>query len=221
MVLSIAYWSFLMWLSLFTTRKILNTQEKIQNIEEITLNKIVYFLLGLPLLVIAAILIFFLYITLNLLVNFLLPILLGVVIYNIIVFGAQFLLDNGTSISTQTFGYLALTSTTIVYAHVPIAKKLYLTSLTIFKYIDDSDFVHDYIKLIERGVSKGLFRIHIYILLSIVYVSFNIVNFENLLNTDPFKFITEALLTFVIIDTVIVSFKEMKSPKPSTSDENK
>lgn len=75
-------------------------------------------------------------------------------------------------------------------------------------------FKDSYIKYFERMN----FRIVTYIVLLILYGIRNFRDFSKLPNPDILKVSAEALLTFVIIDTVITIYKERKSRKGSPSD---
>jgi len=216
MLLSIVYWGYLIWLSILTARKILTSQEKLQNLDESTLNKVLYYLMISPFLVLAwFIVIPYILITYTLF-HFLLPLLFGLLIFESIMLILILLTQHYFGFSAATIGYVALTATTTIYAHSKISKRVYFWALKTLDKFTNNEFTRNITKITIHRVSKGMFRVHVYLILVIVYLAFNLLNFENILNTDPYKFINESFLTFVIIDTIIVTYQQTKVNEATT-----
>lgn len=109
----------------------------------------------------------------------------------------------GIKYTYDALGYLTITTWTILYAHTPIFKKAYIVFLVALKKIWSTLYTDEYIDNERIKVNQNLFSIHIYILLLIVYIIYNTFGFLGVFEKEQISYVTEALLTFVIIDTII------------------
>lgn len=104
-----------------------------------------------------------------------------------------------------------MTITSIVYAHTNRFKKIYSGLLRYFSLIYSFPYGFDTIENEKDKVSKDLLRMHVYILLALIYFSVNVLDFSNVIDKSEVAFIPESLLTFVIVDTAIVINRDTKN----------
>ena len=111
----------------------------------------------------------------------------------------------------EIYLYLLLVIWSFSYAYLPFFKRIYIFFLTFFQddlFLTSTD---SFIEKEKKKVNKGLLSIHMHILLLIVYLAVNAFVFLGTLDKGQFSLLTEALLTFVIIDTIISKRKELKN----------
>lgn len=109
-----------------------------------------------------------------------------------------------------------MTITSIVYAHNSWFKKLYSGLLKYLSLIYSIPYGIDTIKDEKDKVSKDLLRLHVYILLALIYFTVNALNFSAIFDKNQVSFITESLLTFVIVDTAIVINRDLNNKQTSS-----
>lgn len=201
LLIPIFYWLLLTVLTLFTFKKILKQQEKkISLIRRfILLFNFFYLRIYFPL-VASMILYFFVFIC-------------G--LYILYVINSICLTINypkeSINIPIVTYEYITMTITSIVYAHTNRFKLIYSGLLKYLSFIYSVPYGFDTIESEKDKVSKDLLRLHVYILLALIYFTVNVLNFSAVFDKNQVSFITESLLTFVIVDTAIVINRDLKN----------
>lgn len=143
-----------------------------------------------------------------LLVRVFFPALYGGILYILLNSLIELALNSvNLNLNVNTIGYITITFWATIYAHTSVFKNLYIKCLELSKYIFKIYLADAIIEKEKVNVSKYLFRFHIYILLAIFYFSVNTLDFADFSSKDHISFITEALLTFVIIDTALTIHK--------------
>lgn len=121
-------------------------------------------------------------------------------------------------VNIDIFGYLILIVWSSIYAHATVFKKLYIGILKVVKKIFNTQYTNEEIDKEKNKVENNLLSLHMYILLFIIYFTFNILNFSGAFKTDTLDFISESFLTFVMIDTVINLRKKINEKTRSVKD---
>ncbi|WP_107838949.1 hypothetical protein [Metasolibacillus meyeri] len=148
-------------------------------------------------------------INLSVLIKFFFPVLYGALLY-FLLFHLSLLLVDTTQIkiSFSALGYVTTTLWAFIYAHTPVLKKLYAFLLKKSRKIWNVSYFDELITNEDKKIRNSLFRYHIYLLLLFIYITVNLLDFSYIYDTEHISFITESLLTFVIIDTLVIIKKQ-------------
>ncbi|WP_342535715.1 hypothetical protein MHI04_10895 [Lysinibacillus sp. FSL K6-1151] len=217
-MLSIFYWALISILTLFTVTKIRNQKTRKDKVNEgdFILNALIKVLKIIEGIIVSMVFI---------LMKILLPILVSIFLYIVIFISSGCMIVviiklfnlKDIKIPIEAFGYATITLTSIVYAHVNRFKILYMNLLKGIKMFYSIPFADYAFEDEASKISKDLLRQHVYILLAILYFGFNFLNFLAIIDKDHFSSITESLLTFVILDTIIVINRDFKKKNNSSS----
>lgn len=152
------------------------------------------------------------------------------------IFNSSGLISN-FNVDDKAITYIILTTWSFLHAYSPLSKKAYMFILNIIKQILRTPFINTLFEIEKIKVNTNLLSMHMHVILLILFIFYRILDFsdlsiENLLVTisntnsnfiiDLFiidllaflyfvgEIIMEALLTFVIIDTIISKRREWK-----------
>lgn len=207
MVIIIIYWGLIFYALLLTTIKILASKYKGRfDLLDTLANTGFAAPILIMLIFVFGLIGILLQLNILLLIRIFFPVLYGLLLYVLLTWSFESVLDYiDFKLNLNTIGYITLTLWASIYAHTSILKTLYIECLELTKYFFKIPLADDIIEKEKEKVSNSLFRIHIYILLFIFYFLINTLDFSNISNKVHVSFITEALLTFVMIDTILTN----------------